>query len=161
MRVSIGQYAETPPPHPFVTTTAAAPASAAVPPPDPSVPDLRFLSAEFATALQSFFATMQRLVADNPVAIPRLQELAVKARQGAVTAEEMTELQGLKLQALRQGKAVAAGMGFFLQFKPYPLLEEVRGKATLFQAAFCPVLVVEGYAVRELLERDLEFTVEP
>src|SRR5688572_27778449 len=161
MRVSIGQYAETLPPHLFPTTPPAATAVVTAPAPDPSVPDLRFLSAEFATALQSFFATMQRLAVDNPVTIPRLQELGGKARQGALTAEETTELQGLKLQALRQGKAVAAGMGFFLKFKPYLMLEEVRSKAKLFQPAFGPVLVVEGNAVRELLERDQDFTVEP
>jgi cytochrome P450 len=161
MRVSIGQYAETLPPHLFPAAPPPATAVVTAPAPDPSVPDLRFLSAEFATALQSFFATMQRLVADNPVAIPRLQELAGKARQGGLTPEEATELQLLKLQALRQGKAVAAGMGFFLKFKPYPMLEEIRSRAKLFQPAFGPVLVVEGNAVRELLERDQEFTVEP
>jgi hypothetical protein len=41
------------------------------------------------------------------------------------------------------------------------MLEEVRKKAKLFQPAFGPVLVVEGDTVRNVLERDQEFTVEP
>ena len=67
----------------------------------------------------------------------------------------------LKLQAVRQGRAVGAVIGFFLKLKPYPMLEEIRKKAKLFQPAFGPVLVVEGEAVRSLLERDQEFTVDP
>ena len=41
------------------------------------------------------------------------------------------------------------------------MLEEIRKKAKLFQPAFGPVLVVEGDAVRNVLERDQEFTVDP
>jgi cytochrome P450 len=67
----------------------------------------------------------------------------------------------LKAQALRQGRAVAAVIGFFLKLKPYPMLEEVRSRGALFQPAFGPVLVVEGDAVRSVLERDQEFTVDP
>ena len=52
-------------------------------------------------------------------------------------------------------------IGFFLKLKPYPMLDEIRKKAKLFQPAFGPVLVVEGDAVRDVLERDQEFTVEP
>ena len=103
-----------------------------------------FSARETATALQSFFATIDRITSDNPVAIPRLQELAGKARLGQITAPEGQELQTLKLQAVRQGRAVAAVIGFFLKLRPYPMLEEIRKKAKLFQPAFGPVLVVEG-----------------
>src|SRR4029453_1155578 len=57
--------------------------------------------------------------------------------------------------------AVGAAIGFFLKFKPYPTLEEIRRKAKLFQPVFGPVLVVDGAAVRDVLERNQEFTVEP
>src|SRR5688500_1404575 len=111
MRVSVGQFSETP--HPFAPPSVPSPPAPPAPAPDPSTPDLSFLSGEFVTALQSFFATVQRIVADNPVPIPRLQELAGKARQGALAPDDAAELQQLKVQALRQGKAVAAAIGFF------------------------------------------------
>jgi hypothetical protein len=128
---------------------------------DPSAPNLSFLARDPAAALRSFYETIDRIAADNPVAIPRLQELAAKARQSPLTDAESGELQGLKLQALRQGRAVGAVIGFFLKLKPYPMLEEIRQKGIAFQPPFGPVLVVEGAAVRDVLERDQEFTVEP
>ena len=147
MRVSAEHNTETP---------AASPQAA-----DPSAPDLSFLTRDAAAALKSFYETIDRIVADNPVAIPRLQELAGKARQTALTEAEARELQGLKLQALRQGRAVGAVIGFFLKLKPYPMLEEIRRTGISFQPPFGPVLVVGGAAVRDVLERDQEFTVEP
>ena len=129
--------------------------------PDPATPNLTYLARELPAALQSFFATVERINSDNPVAIARLQVLAAQARQSTLTAEETRELQGLKLQALRQGRAIGAVLGFFLKFKPFPMLEEIRQKGNLFQPPFGPVLVVEGDAVRDVLERDQEFTVEP
>jgi cytochrome P450 len=127
---------------------------------DPTMPDLRRLG-DLATALHSFFDTVTRVTADNPVSIARLQELAGKARLSQLTAAEGQELQELKLRAVRQGKAVGAVIGFFLKLKPYPMLEEIRGTQKLFQPAFGPVLVVDGALVREVLERDQDFTVEP
>ena len=129
--------------------------------PDPATPDVRFLTEETAAALQSFFATIDRIVADNPVAVARLQELAGKARSGPLSQAESEELRLLSGQALRQGRAVGAAIGFFLKFKPYPMLEEIRQKGKLFQPLFGPVLVVDGNSVREVFERDQEFTVEP
>src|SRR5688572_18339371 len=137
--------------------TAAAPQVA----PDPAVPDLGFLAADVPTALRSFFDTVGRITADNPVPISRLQELAGKARVTQLVGAETQELQSLKLQALRQGRAVGAVIGFFLKFKPFPMLEEIREKGAIFQPPFGPVLVVGGAAVRDVLERDQEFTVEP
>lgn len=131
------------------------------PSPDAAAPDLSFLTQDFATALRSFFDTVNRVIADNPVAIARLQELAGKARLGRSTAADGAELHSLKLKALRQGRAVAAVIGFFLKFKPYQALEEIRRTGKLFQPAFGPVLVVDGAAVLDVLERDQEFTVEP
>jgi hypothetical protein len=128
---------------------------------DPTVPDLGFLTRDFATALRSFFETVDRITADNPVAVARLQELAGKARQGQLSEADAGELQLLKAQAVRQGRAVGAAIGFFLKFKPYPTLEEIRRKAKLFQPMFGPVLVVDGATVRDVLERNQEFTVEP
>jgi len=151
MRLSIDDHIYTP----------AAAAAAPTAPLDPSAPDVSFLAREPAAALQSFFATIERITTDNPVPIPRLQELAGKARQGQIAPEELQELQALKVQATRQGRAVGAVIGFFLKLKPYPMLEEIRKKAKLFQPAFGPVLVVEGDTVRNVLERDQEFTVDP
>ena len=141
--------------------TAEDRARGTAPSPDPSAPDLSFLTTDFATALRSFFETIDRITADNPVPVSRLQELAGKARLGRSTGADGAELQSLTLKALRQGRAVAAVIGFFLKFKPYEALEEIRRKGKVFQPAFGPVLVVDGAAVRDVLERDQEFTVEP
>jgi cytochrome P450 len=149
MRLSVEEHTNAP---------SAAPATA---PADPTAPDIGFLVRETAAALQSFFGTIDRITKDNPVAIARLQELAGKARAGQITASEGEELQSLKGQAVRQGRAVGAVIGFFLKLKPYPMLEEIRKTAKLFQPAFGPVLVVEGDAVRDVLERNQEFTVDP
>jgi hypothetical protein len=147
MRLSIEHNTETPAPR--------------LTPADPTVPDVSFLARETATALQSFFATVERLIADNPVPTPRLLELAGKARSGPLSETEGQELQALKAQAVRQGRAVGAAIGFFLKFKPYPMLEEIRRKGKVFQPAFGPVLVVDGDLVREVLDRNQEFTVDP
>jgi hypothetical protein len=136
-------------------------ASRALVAPDSSAPDLRFLAADPATALRSFFDTIRRIEADNPVAIARLQELAGRARRAPLDEAEARELQALRLTALRQGRAVGAVIGFFLKFTPFPMLEEIRRQGALFQPPFGPVLVVGGAAVRDVLERDQEFTVEP
>ena len=136
-------------------------AAAAAVPADPTTPDLTFLVKEPGTALQSFYSTIDRIATANPVSIARLQELAAKARLGDITESEGQELQSLKVQAVRQGRAVGAVIGLFLKLKPYPMLEEIRKKGKIFQPAFGPVLVVEGDAVRNVLERDQEFTVDP
>jgi len=143
---------------PAQATVAAA---AATVPLDPSTPDLSFLINEFPTAMQSFFGTLDRIVAANPVAVPRLMELAGLARAGTLTPDQGAELQALKLQALRQGKAVGAVIGFFLKFKPYPMLTEIRQKMKVFQPVFGPLVVVDGATVREVFDRHDEFTVDP
>lgn len=148
MRLSVEHNAE-----------ASPPAASAVS--DPAAPDLSVLTRDVAGALQSFYATVDRILADNPVAVARLQELAGKAKLTALTAAETSEFQSLKLQALRQGRAVGAVVGFFLKFKPYAALAEIRGREKVFQPLFGPMLVVEGDAVRNVLERDQEFVVEP
>ena len=130
------------------------------PPPDPAAPDLSYLR-DAPAALQSFFATAERIVADNPVAAPRLLELAGKARAGQLSQNEAQELQQLKGQALRQGRAIGTVIAFFLKVKPYPMLEEIRTRGKIYQPLFGPVLVVDGDTVREVLERDQDFTVEP
>jgi cytochrome P450 len=126
---------------------------------DPSMPNLSYLGDE--QALRSFFTTMDRIVADNPVAVARLMELGAKARTTALSPAEAEELQQLQVQALRQGRAVGSAIGFFLKLKPYAMLEEIRRRAKLYQPAFGPVLVVDGATVREVFERDQDFTVEP
>jgi cytochrome P450 len=144
--------------------TASPPPSPAAPTPvpaDPTAPDLSFLKHDVPTALRSFFETVARVSADNPVPLPRLQELGTKARAGSITSGEAAEFQGLRAMAVRQGKAVGAVIGLFLRFKPYAMLEEVRRKGALFQPPLGPVLVVEGDAVRDVLARDQEFTVDP
>ena len=128
---------------------------------DPAAPDLGFLARDAAAALRSFFETVERICADNPVAVARLQELAAKARVSPLVDEEARELQLLKLHALRQGRAMGATVGFFLKFTPFQMLKEVRSKGPVFQPPFGPVLVVDDAAVRDVLQRDQEFTVEP
>lgn len=128
---------------------------------DPAMPDVAFLKSDFAGSLQSFFATIERTLAANPVAMARLKDLSAKAQLGTLTESETQELQGIKVQALRQGRAVATVIGFFLKFKAFEMLEEVRKAGKLFQPAFGPVLVVEGGAVRDVFRRDQEFTVDP
>ena len=91
----------------------------------------------------------------------RLLELAGKSRLSQLTEAETAELQLLKLHALRQGRAVGAVIGFFLKFKPFETLEEIRQKVPVFQPPFGPVLVVDGAAVRDVLERNQDFSVEP
>jgi cytochrome P450 len=128
---------------------------------DPATPDLGFLTQDPQAALRSFFVAVDRITADNPVPLGRLQELATSARVSPLPDAEAVELQRIKLQALRQGRAVGAVIGFFLKLKPYPMLEEIRNRGKLFQPPFGPVLVVDGDTVRSLLERDQEFTVDP
>ena len=128
---------------------------------DPAVPDVAFLKNDFAGSLQSFFATIERAVGANPVPMVRLKELSAKAQLGTLTEAETQELQGIKVQALRQGRAVATVIGFFLKFKAFDMLAEVRKAGKLFQPVFGPVLVVDGDAVRDVFRRDQEFTVDP
>ena len=150
------------PPAPAPSTTGArAPGSDGPASPDPSAPDLSFLKNEFGAALKSFFNTIDRIERDNPVEMSRLQALGEKATRGALTDADEAELRSLKLQAIRQGRAVGAVLGFFLKFRPYPMLEEIRQKTKVFQPAFGPLLVVDGDAVRDVLERNQEFTVDP
>jgi hypothetical protein len=132
----------------------------ATPQADPTAPNLAALG-NLPEALRSFFATVERLVADNPVAVPRLQQLAAKAAAAPLVDAEQRELAALKLDAVRQAKAVGAAIGFFLRFRPHSMFDEIRRKGKVFQPAFGPVLVVEGHAVRNVLERNQEFTVEP
>jgi len=138
------------------TATRAMPVGA-----DATAPDLSVLTRDFAAALRSFFDTVALVTAANPVHTARLLELGGKAGLSPLTDAETHELQMLRTQAVRQGRAVGAVIGFFLKFKPYATLEEIRRRGTFFQPPFGPVLVVEGDAVRNVLERDQEFTVEP
>ena len=140
-------------------TDAAAPATPTAT--DQTAPELGFLTRDLVAALRSFFETIDRVQADNPVPAARVVELAGKARVGQLSEAETSELQTLKGQALRQGRAVGAVIGFFLKFKPNLMLDEIRRRGKLFQPPFGPVLVVDGATVREVLERDQEFTVEP
>ena len=141
------------------TANAPAPLGGGQAATDPTAPDVSFLGN--ALALQSFFETIERIERDNPVELLRLQALGQKAAQGELTAAEETELWSLRLHAVRRGRAVGAVIGLFLRFRPYPMLEEIRRTNTVFQPAVGPVLVVGGDAVREVLERNQEFTVEP
>ena len=140
--------------------TATTPTANAQPQGDPAAPNVTFC-ADLPAALRSFFATVERLVADNPVSIARLQQLAAAAATGPLVDGDARELQSLKVAALRQARAVGAAIGLFLRFAPNAMLDEVRSRGKVFQPAFGPVLVVEGDAVRDVLERNQDFTVEP
>ncbi len=131
------------------------------PPDDPTAPDLSYLKLHFAEALASFYATIAQIVASNPVDVARLGEITIKAKAEALSPAEMTELQLLKISAARQGRAIAGVYGFFLKYKPYPMLAEIRGKEKLFQPQFGPIMVVDGGSVRDVLSRHDEFTVDP
>ncbi len=132
-----------------------------VPPSDPTAPDLSYLKLKFDEALKSFYATIAQIVASNPVDATRLAELAVKAKAGSIEAEEIAVLQSLKVGAVRQGRAIGAVYGFFLKYKPYPMLAEIRAKQNLFQPPFGPIMVVGDDSVRDVLSRHEEFTVDP
>ncbi|MGE0450271.1 MAG: hypothetical protein AB7Q29_11890 [Vicinamibacterales bacterium] len=127
----------------------------------PTEPDLRFLVTDAAAALRSFHATVDRVMADNPVPVARLRELAGKARDAQLDDAERAELSSLTQQATRQGRAIGAVLGFFLKLAPYPMLREIRSRGGFFQPPFGPILVAGGDAVRNVLERDQEFTVAP
>ena len=128
---------------------------------DPTTPDLMFLARNFENALRSFFATVERISADNPVPFERLAELQLSAQSRRLTDHEAEELERIRQMAVGRGRAVAAVIGFFLKYKPYPMLDEVRARAMVFQPPIGPVLVVGGDAVREVFERTHDFTVEP
>jgi len=127
-----------------------------------SSPNLSYLSSNFPEAIKSFYATVEKIIADNPVDMSSFMTLLAKLKSGIpLDGDESTKFASLKLDAQKQGKAVGAVMGFFLKFKPYPMLAEIRAKEAVFQPVFGPVLVVEGDAVRDVLERHHEFTVDP
>ncbi len=67
---------------------------------DPTLPDLSFLEDEFGAALESFFATIERIERDNPVDAARLQQLAAKGRDPASSRAALREyfLEALRLQ---------------------------------------------------------------
>ena len=133
----------------------------ASPPSDPTVPDLSYLRSQFAEALKSFYATIGRVLDDNPVDAARLGTLAAKAASGAISDPELDELKMLKAAAVRQGRAVGGVIGFFLKYRPYPMLAEIRAKEKLFQPMFGPIMVVDGDCVRDVLSRHDDFTVDP
>lgn len=145
---------------PASTPATSAPAAPSAPP--PGTPNLAYLREHFAEAVGSFHATVQRIVQDNPVDLAAFQALVGKAGSGqALSPEEQARFAELKSQAQAQGKAIGAVMGFFLKYRPYPMLAEIRARAKLFQPVFGPILVVEGDSVREVLSRHHEFTVDP
>ena len=89
------------------SATPATPAAAAPAPPpaDPGAPDLRYLREHFADAVGSFYATLQRIIADNPVDAQRFAALAAKAGAGTLGADEAAAFDALKLAAQRHGEA--------------------------------------------------------
>src|SRR5262245_20559836 len=58
---------------------------------DPAAPNVDFLTQDPPAALKSFFSTVERIIADNPVSLARLQELAGMARQSPLTDAESAE----------------------------------------------------------------------
>lgn len=128
-------------------------------PAGPAPPDVSFLTADIGAALRSFFETIDHISRDNPVDVARLRELATSGRP--LTDDEKREFQALQGQAVRQGRAVGAVMAFFLKLKPYQMLDEIRARTKVFQPPFGPLLVVDGDAVRDVLSRHQEFSVEP
>ncbi len=128
---------------------------------DPTNPDLGYLREHFKEAIGSFYETIRRVMDDNPVDTALLTQLAGKAKTGTIIPEELDQLQQLKLAATRQARAVGAVYGFFLRYRPYPMFTEIRQKEKLFQPPFGPIMVAQGDAVRDVLTRHSEFTVDP
>jgi cytochrome P450 len=145
---------------------------------DPTVPDTSYLQDAMAAAkagnpdplrqvLRSFFDTFAKVVMQNPTnriepaGLLRLQELAAKAKRGELAPDD-PELLALGAAAQRHGRAVGAIYGFFLRLAPYEMFAEIRHAGLkAFQPMLGPVLVVEGNAVRDVLSRHDEFTVDP
>lgn len=138
------------------TIATSAPAATAA-----QAQNLSYLADNFQQAITSFYATVARIISDNPLDMTAFSALAEKAARGTLEAAEQAQFAKLKLQALRQGRAVGAVIGFFLKFNPYPMLAEIRAKEPVFQPTFGPLLVAEGDAVRDILARHHEFTVDP
>jgi hypothetical protein len=128
---------------------------------DVTAPNITFLSTDFAGSLRSFFATVERAMLANPVDTQRLMTLAVLANDQSLSLEESAEFDMLRLAAVRQGRAVGAVIGFFLRYRPYPMLAEIREAGPVFQPLFGPILVVNGDAVRDVLARHDDFSVQP
>ena len=130
--------------------------------PDSAVPDLGFLTGNTAAALQSFFDTVDRIVADNPVAAARLLELAGKARSASLTPAETEELQSLKVQAHAPGSRGRRGHRVLSEAQA---VSDAGRDPAQGQSSFNRRLVQcwwsTAHRVREVLERDQEFTVEP
>ena len=127
---------------------------------DFTIPDLGYLRAHFAEATGSFYQTIDRILQDNPVDIGQLTERTGKAKAGAIAPDD-AELNRLKLAAVRQGRAVGGVYGFFLKYRPYPMLAEIRQKEKLFQPRIGPIMVVHHDTVLDVLSRHSEFTVDP
>ncbi len=135
--------------------------SAPAAPVETAAPDIGYLKTHFAEALGSFHPTVAKIIEANPVDTARLAELSGKAAAGSLAADEADELRALTGAATRQGRAVGAVYGFFLKYRPYPMLAEIRATGKLFQPPFGPVLVADGDTVRDVLSRHDEFTVDP
>lgn len=124
-------------------------------------PDVSYLSNNFVEAIGSFYRTIDQIITDNPVDLATFGMLKEKIESASASEEEIGQFESLKIAAQRQGRAIAAVIGFFLKFKPYAMFAEIREKESVFQPMFGPVLVVEGDAVRDVLSRHHEFTVDP
>ena len=127
----------------------------------PPGPQLAYLKTHFVEALESFYKTLEKIVEDNPVDLPKLIALKGKAATGELSTEETQELGNLVALATNQGKAVGATMGFFLKYKPYPMLAEIRAKGGICQPAVGPVIIASHDLVLDTLSRHDEFTVAP
>ncbi len=145
---------------------------------DPTAPDVSYLDAAISSfkqgdpqplqqALGSFFDTFKTVVIANPInrienaSLLRLKELSAMVKTGELSPED-PELLTLSASAVRNGKAVGAVYQFFLFFDPYGMFAQIRAAGLrAFQPVLGPILVVEGDAVRDLLSRHDEFTVDP
>ncbi len=127
----------------------------------PDVPNLSYLTNHFAQALESFYITLDKVKQDNDLDVNTFLALANKLKSDELTPAELRQFGELKQAAQRQGRAIGAVIGFFLKFKPYPMLAEVRKKGGLYQPMFGPVLIARSEDVRDVLVRHQEFTVDP
>lgn len=124
-------------------------------------PDLSFLVNNFEQAIESFYQTVNRIITDNPVDAASLKNLMSTAATKGLDADEKKQLDLLKLSAQMQGRAVGAVIGFFLKYRPYPMLKEIREQGPVFQPVFGPIVVADNPLVRDVLSRHHEFTVDP
>ena len=153
MRVSVEYNVE------YSTTTAAPRALRTA---DPGAPDLSFLTRDFADGVAILLRHHRshrgrQPGRDRTIAGAGRQGASRPARRGGRRASSSRSSCRRSVRAGRSARSSASSSSS----SPIRCSRRSAGRAPVFQPPFGPVLVVDGDAVRDVLERDQEFTVEP